>query len=434
MASSLKDMVSAIAPTIPTALIQPEALTEIAAVAQHLPLTLGTTVGFECPLSTPGKADFFLRVSGAWGQSLLAGQPQMLPVLDQLSPESHLLPLEFAHLWQNAPWQSIRQFARQWAEPTSQLHQVVEDIWLEFDIASGGDSMPLPSVFFGVKPEGPSDLDWVSQTALPTLLGQSLQPQTEETLQCCLRAIPNTAELFQVGLLSGRTSTEADVPAIRLYIRNLTLAEVRSLLHNVSWPGDPDLLAALLQRVSTGTRRFTLQLEIQATLSPVIAVECMFASRPEWHQVLDRLVVTGFCSRDRAQALLDYPGYVRAKHQVAPFPALLKNWSTQLAPYRECVLVKRLAYLKFTYQPGQPLLAKAYLGLSPTWIDARYLEPKDPYHQKLPDQETLAVGLCKALIQQLDYGEIDVDALVPCTRSQKSRLLNQTLETLCIGG
>ncbi|MBD0270260.1 MAG: hypothetical protein ICV77_18465, partial [Cyanobacteria bacterium Co-bin8] len=203
MASSLNDMVSAIAPTIPVALIQPEALAEIATVAQHLPLTLGTTVGFECPLSTPGKADFFLRVSGAWGQSLLAGQPQMPPVLEQFSLSSDLLPLEFPHLWQNAPWQSIRQFAQQWAEPASHLHQAVEDVWLEFDIARDDNPTPLPSVFFGVKPEGLPSLDWVSQIALPTLLGQPLQPQTEETLQRCLSAIPTTAELFQVGLLSG---------------------------------------------------------------------------------------------------------------------------------------------------------------------------------------------------------------------------------------
>jgi len=90
--------------------------------------------------------------------------------------------------------------------------------------------------------------------------------------------------------------------------------------------------------------------------------------------------------------------------------------------------------LKFTYEPGHPLQAKAYLGLSPTWIDARYLQFNATDDAAEVDQESTAIKVCKDLIQQLDYGEIDVDELFISQRSQKSRWLNQALETMCVGG
>ena len=451
MASSLNDMVSAISPTIPPSLISPHALEAIAAVAKHFPITLSTTVGFECPLAAGAEADFFLRVSGAWGQALLAGESQTPPILDQLRLEPELFPPGFALLWDAPLWQRIREFARLWAEPNSLLHQAVEDLWLEFDTASGDTSgitdhgseipdqqrtkpIPLPSTFFGVKSPGIPSWEWLSQSALPTLLGEPLSIDAELTLQHCLVNIPAAARLFQVGLLSGRTLIQGDSPAMRLYIQDMPLAQLRSTLSRLSWVGDAELLTQLLTRVCQSKGRFSVQLEIQDALSPVIAIECYFHHRTEWQQVLNRLVSTGFCSPERAQALLNYPGYVRAQDHLAPFPKLLESWSAQLSPYRECFLVKRLAYLKFTYQPGCPLLAKAYLGLSPTWIDSRYLDLNDPVSEHHSDQESLAISLCKALIQQLDYSEIDVDELFPCQRSQKSQWLNKALELMCVGG
>lgn len=435
MAATLDQLIAAIAPTIPPTLIPPERLAAISTVAQTLPLPLGTTVGFECPLSTANTADFFLRVSSDWGRSLLAGDTQPPPVLTQLCVDHDLLPPAFGQFWTTFPWQQMRHFAQQWDDESSPLHTGVEDLWLEFDIAPVIKTLPPPSVFFGIQSSRSDQLDWVTQTALPTLLGRELDAATVHTLECCFAAIPTPASPFQVGILSGRAQPGQASTPIRLYIRDLTPSQVQFLLTTLAWDGDEQLLSQVLTQVCQGARpQFTLQLEIQKDLQPVIAVECYFRDRADWEQIFDRLIMTGFCGPDRAQALLNYPGYIRARDQVAPFPDLLQHWSSQLSPYRECMLVKRLAYLKFTYQPGQPLLAKAYLGLSPTWLDARYLDPADPFNQTLADQESLAINICKALIQQLDYAEIDVDEIFPSPRSQKTRWLNQALETLCVGG
>ena len=434
MTSSLNEMVTAIAPTIPSALIAPQNLAAIGSVAQHFPMTLSTTVGFECPLSMAADADFFLRVSGAWGQSILSGVSHPPPILKQLCLESEVFPPSFDNLWNDPTWRRIRQFAHRWADPASLLHKAVEDIWLEFDIAPDGQSFPSPSSFFGITSPGLTSFAWISHTALPLLLGEPIKASAERTLQQCFASIPTSARLFQVGVLTSRAHAADVSPAIRLYIQNMQLPQLKSTLSRLSWTGDVELLAQLITRVCQGKGHFSLQLEIQDALSPVIAVECYFQNRSEWRQVLNRLVITGFCSPERAQALLAYPGYVRAQDQLAPFPKLLENWSTQLSPYRECLLVKRLAYLKFTYQPGQPLLAKAYLGLSPTWIDARYLTPGNTGAEKSPDQKNLAIALCRDLIQQLDYSEIDVDAEFPCQRSQKSQWLNKALEIMTVGG
>ncbi|MEM9214879.1 MAG: hypothetical protein AAGD25_11090 [Cyanobacteria bacterium P01_F01_bin.150] len=491
MTSTLGEMVATIAPSIPPSLMSSANIEAIATVAHHFPLTLGTTVGFECPLTAPEPAaDFFLRVSGAWGRSLLAGQPVAPPILAQFqkanSLEPHAEPPGFNKLWSCPPWQNIRQIAQRWAEPTSLLHTAIDDLWLEFDIgsrsslkpnqdscadvlsrmgktnvcpsASGldgqrtsgrahptfGNGIPQPSTFLGVKSPGLPSLDWVGQIALPTLVGSVLSPQIQTTLQRCLAALPSSARLFQVGALSGRVSSPTDCPPLRLYIQNLTVSQLPSLLERLSWPGDRTLLTHMLARIGSQSETCSLQLELEevkephvsthpvSALSPKIAIECAFPDRTAWQKVLSRLVMLGFCRPDRAKALLEYPGYVRAQDSVN-FPPLLKDWSAQLAPYRECLLVKRLAYLKFTYEPGHPLQAKAYLGLSPTWLDARYLQSNAANAAASDDQESMAIKVCKDLIQQLDYGEIDVDELFISQRSQKSRWLNHALETMCIG-
>lgn len=429
MASSLNDIITAIAPTLPSALVAPAVMTKINAVAQQFPLTLGTTVGFECSLHTmQGEADFFFRTSGALGRSLLAGQHPNPPVLEQLRYDPEGLLLNYDPLLKESVWRRIQQLARYWSEPKTLLHRAIEDIWLEFDIDLPVDQQPLPSSFFGISSPGLPSLDWVRQIALPTLLGDRLSPIADDTLQRCFSSIPPTAKLFQVGVLSGRTASTQ--PPIRLYIQDLQIKHLSSILSRLDWPGDISLLTQVL--IGTcGEGNFSLQLEIQDTLSPVIAVECCLSNLNNWKTVLDRLVATGFCNPERAAALLSYPGYVRAQDNIAPFPPAFENWSDQLAPYRECLLVKRLAYLKFTYQPGTPLLAKAYLGLSPTWIDPRYLHvelARSPCHQ-----EEDAIRLCKALIRELDYSEIDIDPLFLEGRSQKSRCLNQALAKMCVG-
>jgi hypothetical protein len=435
MASSLRDLVSAIAPTIPPNLISPQALSAIGAVAQQFPLMLSTTVGFERPLHTAtAEADFFLRVSSDWGKSVLAGHLPEPPILEQLYADSSPLPKEFERLWTHPVWQRLQQLADFWHQPNAHLHTTIEDVWLEFDTDSDEADPPIPSSFFGIAPAGAASLDWVRQIALPTLLGDRLSPETDAALQTCFSHIVAPASLYQVGLLSGRTSAAtAGQPAVRLYIRDLSLAHVQSLLKRLQWSGDIDLLMQMIDRTCGRHSRHALQLEVGKSLSPKIAVECYLSDRAAWQRALSRLVTTGFCIPEVATALLDYPGYVRAQDEIAPFPDLLSRWTTQLAPYRECLLMKRLAYLKFTYEPGQPLLAKAYLGLLPTWVDARYLSPTLPSFEPTSEQEATAITLCKALIQQLDYGEIDVEGLFPCQRSQKAEWLNRAINTLCVG-
>ena len=470
MASTLGEMVAAIAPTIPETLMSSSNVAAIDSVAQHFPLTLGTTVGFECPLTAPEPAaDFFLRVSGDWGRSLLAGQPESPPILAQIqwahsSDTPASCPLKFTQLWAHPTWQHIRQAAQRWSEPTSLLHDAIDDIWLEFDIGSSAShgnaehtatadarsatpDLPVPSSFLGIASPGLTSLDWIGQIALPTLMGSPLSPRVQTTLQECLAALPASARVFQVGTLSGRVpeTSPTDTLPLRLYVQNLALSQLPSLLERLSWPGDKTLLTQLLTRIDPLHETCSLQLELidsqnsslpsgsSSILASKIGIECVFPHRAAWQKVLSRLVMLGFCRSDRAQALLDYPGYVRAQN-CPQFPPLLKQWSAQLAPYRECLLVKRLAYLKFTYEPGHPLQAKAYLGLSPTWIDARYLNPNVAMVNPQYDQESTAIRVCKDLIQQLDYGEIDVDELFAYQRSQKSRWLNKALETMCVGG
>ncbi|MBN1219837.1 MAG: hypothetical protein JXM69_12990 [Anaerolineae bacterium] len=367
MMNSLADTLTVLGPDLPPALISPENLVNIAAVAQYLPGAITTFFGFECALGDEmPRADFLTRTTAnEVGVSILAGHNASAALPDS---------------WQTHPiWQRIHAFCQNWASPASPLHGQVNNIWLEFDVPSLSyeerglrGEIPLPSCFFGPKDCNQATAQKFQNSgvaaALQLLQNQALPPPIETNLLRCLAQLPAEASVFQVGMMLARPTE-----AIRLCIWDITPAEIPIYLTQLGWPGSTGDLAALISTLSGFVDIIMLDLDVGPAVLPKIGLECYFntyrqpAREPRWPRFLAHLVETGLCCPAKRDGLLAYPGWVQPDSRQANWPDHLAP-SPLLAGCYQTVFIRGVHHIKIVYQPGQPCQAKAYLYVGQMWL------------------------------------------------------------------
>src|SRR5262249_50938648 len=226
-------------PYVSPALIAPNHVTAIQAIARHLPSTLTTFFGFECRLgATATPTDFLLSVAPPGGREVLADAGVALP----------------AGWGQQPVWQRLEGFARHWADPASVLHRTVNNVWLEFDLADATPLLPVPSVFFGPQPlRAHEPRSWVSDTAIPLLRGAPLPAAMVRRFEDCCAALPGEAYVFQIGLMLAR-----QVDAVRVCVRNLPAAHLGAYLQRIGWEGNAGGLSSLVATLARLVDRIDL--------------------------------------------------------------------------------------------------------------------------------------------------------------------------------
>jgi hypothetical protein len=124
-----------------------------------------------------------------------------------------------AFSWRPLLWNQARDFFRQWAEPTSVLHEHVPLIWLEFDhVDSPVPEIPLPSFSFCLDPLYADRCSWaqyvssrdpqkcrqVVEKGLQLLFGGPLSPPRKEALLTCLDSLPVGGRIIHISAMVAR--------------------------------------------------------------------------------------------------------------------------------------------------------------------------------------------------------------------------------------
>lgn len=365
-AGSFEEYLGPVALGVAPGLISPSAFSDISSVARILPEALANnTFGFECRLGEDlPRADFLVLARTSCGRDSLAG----------LHPTSTLP----AHLMTDTVWRRVQDFAVCWADPSSRLHDAVDNVWLEFDIDSPVTDVPVPSVFFGPQtnsrvgaPGTTHELNGARETSLKAirlLAGGEPSPQMVETLSRCFRALSPDEHVFQVGLMLSRGAE-----AVRLCIRLDSVERIVEYLEVVGWPGGEAGLRDVLTPIAGSVDRVLLDIDVGETIHPKIGLECYFTNNrqprrePRWGAFLNSLVQSGLCTADKREALLAYPGYIDEYAHGVPWPAALRRASQLLGGRSLSTFVRSLHHIKIVYRPGDPLEAKAYLAGNHHW-------------------------------------------------------------------
>jgi hypothetical protein len=362
------------------------------ALTSHFPDSLSSSFGFESRLlSAAGDVDFALHVT--------ADKREVLAGLDSKSA--------FARTFgENPAWQRVLQFSRRWADPSSELHYLVADIWLEFDLCggvrSGGRDVPIPGLFFrptgpGLHPDTSSRYDWLLERALPILMEEAPSYALRERFRSCMEKLPDAASIFQVGLLLGR-----DQRSVRLCLTGME-DELAAYLTSIGCDLAVPEIQAAMAKLSQYVDGIIVDIDVGETVFPRVGIEGVYHSlyRPcvdgRWRSLLDHLVEEGLCCPDFRDRLLDYVGLSLTK-----------------TLYHR-IYIRALSHIKLQFDATHNVRAKAYFGAT-HWplaglshrgksahVDARPAEAASDAHVKQRAADAIgAVGRASLRLASLE--------------------------------
>ena len=358
---SVDDYLAVMAQRIPSALISPEAFARIGKLGSLFPGQTTTFFGFESRLGQPeAAADFLLCFSPEpdEGRALLAGQ------IAGFAPYSSPKPA----------WQQLQAFAREWAAIGSELHDRVENVWLEFDLADALPEDALPNVFFGCHDRvrsaaADADIRWVAGRALPLLQAGAFSAETGRRVEAVIRAMPEGAFVFQIGAMLARPSR-----AVRLCIRGISGRQIPEYLQAIGWPGSTGKLAELFSEIAPLADRIDLDIDLDDNgVQPKLGLEWYVHSHlridPRWDVFLRWLVERGLSTPEKGRALYDYPGAQHERSKGIEWPPALRAQSAQAGATMVSTIVRSVHHIKVVYHPEAGLEAKAYLAVTHRLLD-----------------------------------------------------------------
>jgi hypothetical protein len=337
-----------------TDLITVDKFQEILSIAKNFPGNVTSFLGFEIHLrDATQRADWAFAVSGDGSDR---------EVLVNLMKNGQL-PQQY---FQQPEWRHIAEFSEAWADQTSLLQKHIKCFWLEFDMPDTPPTVFIPSVFFGpeklsegIASNDPSQYHWLLHSALPLLRGQQLSKKIQHHILNCIKKIPATASLFQVGTMLSRSSND-----VRLYINRIDPKDIIPYLKSLGW-SDTGEFQSLIDDLQNKADRFVLSFDVNETgIGFRLGIECSFASNQyhqetRWKELFDYLTEKGMCLPEKRDALLGYPGVEHtdiSSSVMKPLTSASRHLDDLLAG----MLVRYISHIKIVYYPGRALEAKAY--------------------------------------------------------------------------
>ncbi len=356
----LSDYLSILRPFLRPELVPPQSVDSIFSVTRHLP---GRMTGFwvlECRLKAGQyPVDFLCCISRNERAVLTGSKPgQKLPEM----------------FWLNPVWHRLREFCTAWSTPNSDLEKNVANIWLEFDLDSPPDFVPLPSVFLGTNSiQGgrfaPGNDTWLFTSSLAQWLGHELPHLTKNALLKCILRLPRHAQIFQIGTFLARS-----LPAIRIVVRGLDLTQVPAYLQAVGYSAQLDEFRAFLDGISPIGSEIFLDLDIYEGIGEKIGIEVQtdrvrfFKMRDQFDRLMEFIVMNGLCTPEKRDAIQAYPGYIDSRSHTDVWPERLLREAPEARTNTISVILRDLSHLKFVYKPSAEIEAKIYLQVKHCWL------------------------------------------------------------------
>jgi hypothetical protein len=251
----------------------------------------------------------------------------------------------------------------------------VHNIWMEFDMDGKPASIPVPSLFLGSNllarrapacrsKRMPEHCAWLTDQALPLLLGRPLDRSICRQVALCVNLLPAGARIFQVGLMLSRPTA-----VTRLCVRGLATAQIPEYLEAVGWEGARGEVEAIADKLAPLVERIDLDIDVGDHVMPKIGLECYPAQDlKKLRAFMNYLVSGGLCVEPKADGLMRWAGLAHERVTPQMWPRDLLGISSFLGGRVESAFFRWLHHVKVVHVPGHPPAAKAYLAVHHQWI------------------------------------------------------------------
>jgi hypothetical protein len=312
---SVGDALRVVADALRPALLAPTARQRLLEVGDRIPLSSGG--GIECRVDDPDRADLAVR----FFRTELA--------IDALTRA----PLVIA----NKAGAAVAGLARGWYMDR-RLAPSARILWLELDLPDR--AAPTPSIFVGPgNPPRGAPVDQPTNDEWATIVDLLCPGQSASVVAKLRSALPDGAWIGYLGMMRGHE--------LRATISGLSAADIPSLLHRITWPGEIVALNPILAMVQAHSPRITLGLDLTKGIGPALGIEVSPINADDWEALLDAAAILTPISQVVHNAVLAWRGLSIAND----------HWPDRLRDQARSI-VRRLNHLKFSLNP---LRLKAYL-------------------------------------------------------------------------
>jgi hypothetical protein len=343
---------SAVESNISTDLISAQNYREMKELASCFQGSITSFFGFETRMNNrTANSDFLFAVSSKKGERELLNN---LFTSGKL-PQSFLSEKE---------WKNIEKFVTTWVDPDSTLYDNVLGVWFEFDLINDSTQVPVPCIFLHTIPlqvDNTKEMQcctWLTQSALPLLIGRSLSPTIESQVLKAIRQLPKGASVFQVGVMLSRSIT-----GVRLVFNKIEEKDILPYLKKLGWSDTKEGLSSLIEELQNQGMHIVLHVTIgENGIEPKIGLECSFYpfryhNETKWPEFFEYLIQKGWCLPEKKNALLGFSGIKQEDPQEKLLPISSMRLSNTPA------LVRYISHVKLVITPDHPIEAKVYSGV-----------------------------------------------------------------------
>lgn len=349
---TLADCFPAIFDQLPATLISHQTRKKMAAIACYLPARfLLTQIGFECPLRNGmGQADLLVAANRRQGGPNLLQQTARQALVNHTHPAWHSV-AQLADVWQRNIWQ-----------------QHMDDLWLEFDIASHAAN--VPNLFAGPDLATDDHEGWQlwHQEITPLLTGATVNADRITAMKHCVQSLPKAAKVFQIGAMRARARDQ-----LRVCISHIYLDAILDYLQDLDIHTDHPTLRESLIWIQRHADAFTLHMDIPLSDPPRISLECYIDPRrnqrpvsERWRELFIALKDIGLAEAQQIEAILEYPRQIAATDFIGHWPTEALNMAHFNG--QQSVLQRWIHHVKLDFCNGRPDRAKAYLAIGHIWV------------------------------------------------------------------
>lgn len=334
MTSTINEIFEEVIPYMPETLVSKEVISLFKKLSERFPEGLATGALFECPMGIAAPlSDISIPVTPK-GREIIAGR------IEGVEIDKSLL--------KSPVWKRIHSFCEKWLNQED--YKNTGKLWLEFDLESLQEEIPIPGVFIIAQISPEKDLSshkldrykWLIE-GLECIRGRPLEKEIRDNLIFCLDAIPTWGSLDFAGLMLSRP-----LNAVRVVL-SIPRQDLKDYLAHIKYPGEGQELEDLVTELSQFTE-LRYNLDISHEVLPRIGMECSLkdkqkACREKWEEFMTYLGSRSLCIQEKRDALLDWPGHT----YVTPHE--------DREPY---YLFRKICHVKITYEKGHPVTCKAY--------------------------------------------------------------------------
>lgn len=341
---TLETILRGLRPLFPPVLIDGPGWNHLLHLAAELPAEVAKHMGFEFRLNDPvPAADFCVAI-----------QPDQAVAQHFIRRGKAAKPGSAAALgWLVAQLDEAGSSLSEWANLAGLEYDLAEVIHLPPEQRSE------PGIFLRLRrPSDERDPIALAREHLAntfaTAAGWAEDPQECREIERVFDVLPPKAKLMNAGALPGRA-----LRGIRLVV-SIRLADIPGFLTRLKWPGNIPTVNAILSDMRDACDSFALSFDVSSQgLSPRLGLEMFVAgggwmktTRNNWLPIITRLQEKGWCSADKADGLLAWPGKQMIYLNERLFTAYQGINHFKIAIHRDSMQAK--AYTGMTFFPLKP--------------------------------------------------------------------------------